>query len=182
MLPVGHIAYTWAAVVWLRSHGRAEDVDLRSAALASLLPDLVDKPLALTVLSGSGTSQGPSHALASQVLVTLAVAIFKRTWLPYALASNCHLVADRMWKYRRTLLFPFSRQLDRWKFMGTPAAMLGAYAEIATRPAILAVEAGGLFLLGWIVRRYGLCSRHAVMHLLRTGKLGAIHHASGARE
>jgi len=172
MFPLGHVAYTWAAVKWLQSRGKAQDVDYRGAALASMLPDLVDKPLSLTLLSDSGTSQGLSHTLLGQALLTLAAAHFKPEWLPYALISNSHLAADQMWKYPRTLFYPFSGRLDSWKFMGTPSAMLSAYAEIATRPAIIAVEALGIALLGWVVCKGRLHTREGLVRLLATGRLG----------
>ncbi len=172
MFPLGHVAYTWAAVTWLQSRGQARDLDYRGAALAAMLPDLVDKPLSLTVMSNSGTSQGLSHTLLGQALLTLAVARFKPGWLPYALISNSHLAADQMWKYPRTLFYPFSGQLDSWKFMGTPSAMLSAYAEIATRPAIVAVEALGVALLAWVVRKGRLQTKEGLVQLLATGKLG----------
>lgn len=171
MLPLGHVAYTWAGLTWLQSKERATDIDYRGAALAALLPDLVDKPLSLTLFSNSGTSQGPAHTLLGQVLLTLSFASLRRRWLPYALISNSHLVADQMWKYPRTLFFPLYGQLDSWKFMGTPRAMLSAYAEIATRPAIVAVEAVGLALLAWVIHRGQLHHRQKLRRLLLSGKV-----------
>lgn len=171
MLPLGHVAYTWAALALAQSHEKATDIDYRGAAVAALLPDLVDKPLSLTLLANSGTSQGPSHTLLGQFMLTLMVARLKPEWLPYALISNSHLLADQMWKYPSTLFFPFSGRLDSWKFMGTPAAMLDAYAEIVTRPAILAVEAVGLGLLAWVAHRGRLHRRGALRQLLVSGKL-----------
>ncbi len=189
MLPLGHIAYTWATLTWLQSHGQAQQTDFRAAALASLLPDLVDKPLSLTILSRSGTSQGPCHTLAGQALLTLAAAVFRPKWLPYAAVCNSHLLLDQMWKYPRTLFYPFSGQLDTWRFMGTPQAMLTAYAEIATRPSILALETAGLLLLGWVIRRGSLFQRQRLLHLLRTGEVarngppaGERAHSSSRRE
>ncbi len=173
MLPVGHIAYTWAALTWLQSRGRAGGVDYRGAAVAALLPDLIDKPLSLTLFSESGTSQGIAHTALAHALGTAVVARARPGWLPYALIANGHLVADQMWKYRRTLFFPFSGRLDSWQFMGTPAAMLTAYAEIVTRPAILAVEAVGLGLLAWVVRRAKLYRKSTLGRLLRSGRLDA---------
>ncbi len=171
MLPVGHVAYTWAALTWLQSRRRASDVDFRAAAVAALLPDLVDKPLSLTLLSDSGTSQGVGHTLLAQATLSLAVARLKPDWLPYALICNSHLLADQMWKYPRTLLFPFSGRLDSWQFMGSPSAMLAAYAEIVTRPAILIGEAIGLALLGWVAHRGRLYRRGPLARFLRTGSL-----------
>ena len=183
MLPLGHVAYTWAALAWLQSHRQGIDIDYRGAALAALLPDLIDKPLSLTLMSSSGTSQGVSHTLLGQALLTLAVARLRPRWLTYALISNSHLLADQMWKYPNTLLFPFSGRLDSWKFMGTPSAMLDAYADIVTRPAIVAVEAVGLALLGWLVRRGKLYRRGPLGRLLSTGKIAmptTPSHAQGA--
>ncbi|MFN2183769.1 MAG: metal-dependent hydrolase [Anaerolineae bacterium] len=171
MLPLGHVAYTWAALSYLQSKGCATNVDYRGAALAALLPDLIDKPLTLTVMSGSGTSQGPSHTLLGQALFTAVTARFKPRWLPYALIANAHLLADQMWKYPRTLLFPFSGRFDSWRFMGTPSAMLQAYTEIATRPAILAVEAVGLALFGWFVRRHRLYKKGLLKQFLLAGRI-----------
>ncbi len=171
MLPLGHVAYTWAALTWLQSHDWAAEVDYRGAAVAALLPDLVDKPLSLTLMSNSGTSQGLSHTLLGQALLTMAIARFKPRWLAYALLSNSHLLADQMWKYPRTLLFPLSGRLDSWTFMGTPSAMLDAYAEIVTRPAILAVEAVGLVLLAWVVRTGRLYDKSRLRRLLLTGRV-----------
>ena len=173
MLPLGHLAYTWGALTWLQSVGQAQDIDYRGAAVAALLPDLIDKPLSLTLLANSGTSQGPSHTLLGQTALTLAIACLKPGWLPYALITNSHLIADQMWKYPRTLLFPFLGQLDSWRFMGTPEAMLNAYAEIVTRPGIIAVEALGLVLLGWTVRKGQLHCGSSLKRLLLTGRLPA---------
>jgi hypothetical protein len=172
MLPIGHIAYTWAALSWLRSHEHATDVDYRGAAVAALLPDLIDKPLTLTLMSGSGTSQGPCHTLLGQVMLTTGTAQLKPEWLPYALVANSHLFLDQMWKYPRTLLFPFSGRFDSWRYMGTPSAMLDAYAEIATRPAILAAEVLGLVLLGFLVQRHRLYKKKMLKRFLLTGKPG----------
>jgi hypothetical protein len=169
MLPVGHLGYTWAALTWLQSHQYATGLDYRATAVAALLPDLVDKPLSLTLMADSGTSQGLSHTLLVHAVLTLTVARFKRDWLPYAVICNTHLLADQMWKYPRTLLFPFSGRLDTWKFMGTPAAMFSAYVEIATRPAIFAIEIVGLALLAWVARKGHLNRKSSFMQLLLTG-------------
>ena len=171
MLPLGHVAYTWAALAWLQTHEQATDIDYRGAAIAALLPDMIDKPLSLTLLSESGTSQGLSHTLVGQALLTLATARLRPEWLPYALICNSHLLADQMWRYPRTLLFPLSGQLDSWKFMGTPSAMLSAYAEIAARPGILAVEALGLALLVWVAGKGEWHRKSTLKRLLLTGRM-----------
>jgi hypothetical protein len=181
MLPIGHIAYTWAALTWLQSQGMVSDIDYRGAAAAALLPDLIDKPLSLTLLANSGTSQGMAHTLLGQALATLAIYRLKPEWMPYAVIANSHLVADQMWKYPRTLFFPFSGRLDSWKFMGSPSAMLSAYAEIATRPAIVAVEVVGLALLGWVIAKGRLNRKSGLKRLLLTGRIWAAQPGSSSR-
>jgi hypothetical protein len=181
MLPIGHIAYTWAALTWLQSQGMVSDIDYRGAAAAALLPDLIDKPLSLTLLANSGTSQGMAHTLLGQALVTLAIYRLKPEWMPYAVIANSHLVADQMWKYPRTLFFPFSGRLDSWKYMGSPSAMLSAYAEIATRPAIVAVEIVGLALLGWVIAKGRLNRKSGLKRLLLTGRIRTAEPGSSAR-
>lgn len=150
MLPLGHVAFTWATLTWLQRRGLARQVDYRAAAAAALLPDLIDKPISLTLLSHSGTTQGLAHTLLAHAAATLATARCKPAWLPYALLFNAHLAADQMWKYPRTLFYPFSGRLDSWRYVGSPTAMFRAYAEIITRPEILAVELAGLVLLAWV--------------------------------
>jgi hypothetical protein len=49
--------------------------------------------------------------------------------------------------------------------------MLGAYAEIATRPAIVAMEAVGLLLFGWVVRKGRLHRNPGLKQLLQIGHL-----------
>jgi hypothetical protein len=171
MLPIGHIAYAWATAAWLESHGYARDIDYRAAAIAALLPDIVDKPLSLTILSESGTSQGPAHTLVGQALLATAIVYADPKWLPYALISGSHLITDQMWKYPRTLLFPFSGKLDSWQYMGSPTAMLSAYAQIVRRPSIIAIELAGLGLLAWMMYRGRLWRRASLKRMLNRGKL-----------
>ncbi|MFC2031672.1 metal-dependent hydrolase [Chloroflexota bacterium] len=171
MLPLGHVAYTWSVLSLLQTHDYASQADYRGMVFAALLPDMIDKPLSLTVMSDSGTSQGLSHTLLAHAVVTLATACFRPHWLPYALAFNGHLIADQMWKYTDTLLFPFSGRLDSWQYMGSPGAMLSAYAEIATRPGILAVEAVGLALMSWFVKKHKLNRRRPMVRLMLTGQV-----------
>ena len=173
MLPLGHVAYTWAALLWLQSRDHAVGIDFRGAALAALIPDLVDKPLSLTLMADSGTSQGLAHTLVVHAAATGCLARAQSSLLPYAYIMNSHLAADQMWKYPRTLLYPFSREFDTWRFMGTPSAMLSAYAEIVTRPAILAVEVLGLLLLAWVFRKGRLYRRGPLLRLIRSGAIAS---------
>jgi len=173
MLPAGHIEYTWGALNLLqRKAGFFEDADYRVAALAALLPDLIDKPLSLLIFTDSKTSQGLAHTLLVHLLVSLIVLVWWRKGLVYALAFNGHLLADRIWLYPHTLFFPFlGWQFEPWRFMGSPEAMLDAYAEIVTYPLIITLESIGLVILAWLVVTYHLYRWENLMAFLVSGRL-----------
>ncbi len=172
MLPTGHIEYTWGALNLLQRKARLfEDADYRAVALAALLPDLVDKPLSLLVFTDSKTSQGLVHTLLVHLLVSLIVLIWWRRGFVYALAFNGHLLADRIWLYPRTLFFPFlGWQFELWRFMGSPEAMLNAYAEIVTYPTIIILESIGLMILAWLVATYHLYRWENLLAFLVSGR------------
>jgi len=173
MLPPGHIEYTWGALNLLqRKAGLFEDADYRVAALAALLPDLIDKPLSLLIFTDSKTSQGLAHTLLIHLLVSLIVLVWWRKGFVYALTFNGHLLADRIWLYPRTLFFPFlGWQFEPWRFMGSPEAMLDAYAEIVAYPLIITLESIGLVILAWLVVTYQLYRWKNLMAFLVSGRL-----------
>jgi hypothetical protein len=173
MLPPGHIEYTWGALDLLqRKAGLFDDADYRLAALAALLPDLIDKPLSLLIFTDSKTSQGLAHTLLIHLLVSLIVLVRWRKGFVYALAFNGHLLADRIWLYPRTLFFPFlGWQFEPWRFMGSPEAMLDAYAEIVAYPLIITLESIGLVILAWLVVTYQLYRWKNLMAFLVSGRL-----------
>jgi inner membrane protein len=173
VLPAGHIEYTWGVLNLLqRKAGLFENADYRIVALAALLPDLIDKPLSLLVFTDSKTSQGLAHSLLVHLLVSLIVLVWWRKGFVYALAFNGHLLADRIWLYPHTLFFPFlGWQFEPWRFMGSPEAMLNAYAEIVTYPLIIALESIGLVVLAWLVVTYHLYRWESLMAFLVSGRL-----------
>jgi hypothetical protein len=173
MLPAGHIEYTWGALNLLQRKARLfEDADYRVAALAALLPDLIDKPLSLLVFTDSKSSQGLAHTLLVHLLISLIIFVWWRKGFVYALAFNAHLLADRIWRYPRTLFFPFlGWQFEPWRFMGSPEAMLDAYAEVVTYPLIIALESIGLVILAWLVVTYHLYRWENLLAFLVSGRL-----------
>ncbi len=173
MLPVGHIAYTWAAFGLLQQRTSAfEKADYRLLAVAALLPDLIDKPLSLLVFTEARTSQGLAHTLLGHLLLLATVALLWRGGLAYALACNGHLLADQMWKHPHTLFFPLlGWQFESWRFMGSPGAMLSAYADIIFRPEVVVLEVIGLGLLVWLVMRHRLYTGGHLKRFLLSGRL-----------
>lgn len=83
-------------------------VDLRLLIIASMMPDIIDKPLALL---GFGNGRSITHTLLI-FLVVLCIGIFlyinnKKTWLlPIVIGMFTHLILDSMWSTPKTLFWP----------------------------------------------------------------------------
>ncbi|GEM_PF-300258 len=173
MFPVGHIAYSYGAVhVLSRCFAGRFDADYRWLALAALLPDVLDKPLALTVFRDSQTSQGLAHALVVHVIVAaIAWLLWRSRSLPYLLAFSGHLVLDQIWRHPATLFYPFMGwQFDPYKFMGTPQAMASVYWDIFLLPQIWIAEVVGLAVLAFFVVHYQLYRRPGLLCFVRSGR------------
>ena len=169
MLPTGHIEFTWAGLHLLQSRaGLFRSADYRWTALAALAPDLLDKPLALTLYRDTDAALFWGHNLWLHLAVwgvAGAWAAFRPgdrrgRWLavlPYLIAFSGHLAADRMWGFQESLLYPLGAGYwHPWVHVGEPGAMLSAYIEIIrTTPVLVAFELIGLGLLAWVARERG---------------------------
>ena len=129
-----------------------ERLDDRALIVGSMLPDIVDKPLALflapTLVGHSLRNYGHTLVFAVAILaVAIAlVALTKRQWpLTLAWASAGHLVLDMMWFSHQILFWPFitsdfsPRYIHEW----------GPHAD----PIYFGAEALGLIVICWIVFR-----------------------------
>jgi len=178
MLPSAHVEFTWAAANALQRSPlgrRWQDLDYRLLALAAILPDLIDKPLAIFALPDSHAALLYSHTLLLHLAVWGGASATKRVrrWLPYLLAFSGHLVADRMWGFGDTLLWPLrGRRFQQWKDVGSPSAFLKAYGDIIrNEPKLVAFEAIGLALLAWVIADRRLYRKRALGRFLRTGRV-----------
>jgi hypothetical protein len=181
MLPTGHVEFTWAGLHLLQSRlSWFREADARWVLLAALAPDLLDKPLALTVYKETEAALFWGHNLWLHLTVWGAAlgwaaaggrgAFRKRTVnsLPYLLAFSGHLVADRMWGFRESLLYPLGAGYwHPWVHVGEPEAMLSAYVDIIrSTPILVAFEVVGLALLTWVAHERGWA--RYVRNLLRS--------------
>jgi hypothetical protein len=171
MLPTGHVEFTWAALNAVqRKTGLFREADYRLVALAALAPDLLDKPLALTLYRDSNAALFWGHNVWLHLGVWLTAWAFasRRSrvrshqlpsssgfvrLLPYLLAFSCHLLGDRMWGFRESLFYPLGAGYwHPWVHVGEPAAMLAAYLDIVrTTPILVVFEVAGLALFCWFV-------------------------------
>lgn len=176
MLPSGHVALTWGLLNLVQRRWRAfAQADYRLVALAAVLPDLIDKPLAVFVFPKSKAALLYAHTfLAHLGAWGLAAALGRLPRaLPYLLAFSGHLVFDRIWKFPRTFLYPFrGNRFHPWRDMGSPKRFWQAYvAALSEYPYLTLAEAAGLVALAWLARDRKLTRRAALGRFLRTGRL-----------
>jgi hypothetical protein len=175
MLPSGHVELTWGLLNLAQRRWRAfAQADYRLAALAAVLPDLIDKPLAVFVFPNSKAALLYAHTLLAHLGawgVAAATGRLPRA-LPYLLAFSGHLLLDRIWKFPRTFLYPLrGNRFHAWRDMGSPKRFWQAYiAALGEYPYLTIAEVAGAFALAWLVRDRGLMRRAALARFLRTGR------------
>ncbi len=177
MLPLGHIAYAWGGLRLLQRRADIfEDADYRLVAVASMAPDLADKALVVTGLSKHRTGQVWAHTLFfCHLPVLLAAVLFRRRWLPYALAFNSHLVTDRMWRFPHTLFHPFfGRRFGDWRDLNSLKLMVEAYKEVLREDRLtIPLEMGGIAILVWLFVSGRIYRGGRFLGFLRRGRFPA---------
>jgi len=184
MLPTGHIEWTWAGVNLLqRSTGWFEDADYRVIALAVLMPDLIDKPLAWFVFPDANAALFFGHTLLLHGLVWGVVYASGRgrRWLPYLVAFSAHLIEDRMWGFTQTLLWPLRGWgWHPWQHVATPGEMLHAYLNVIVQePILIVLDVIGAGLLLWFMWDRKLFVKDRLLSFLRRGRPPADMHVAG---
>ncbi len=135
---------------------RDPKVDVRLLAFGALLPNLIDKPLALLAPQlGSDRLLGHSLVFSSAVMVAALLVTRRgrrrRAWMAVAIGAMIHLVLDGMWTAGQTFLWPFLG----WAF--APGPILEPWLNW---PLVAAQEAAGIAYLAVLWRRFGLSDRH----------------------
>ena len=178
MFVFGHVGLTWGGALLLARLARrpkpfAEPVatrrpsgagiDFRLVILGSMLPDIIDKPLGVFVLSDEvSTGRAFAHSLAFVSAIALAALLrpgtARRLLAPVILGAAAHLVFDRMWMQPKTLLWPLlGWRLERVDVSDWVERML---EQLFSDPYTYVSEAAGamlvVFLLAFLIRRGGL--------------------------
>ena len=140
--------------------------------MAAVLPDLLDKPLAVLVFPELKAGLLFSHAPLVHLVLWLCSAV-RPGLLPYTLALTGHIVADRIWFFGDTFWFPLRGfRFHQWQHIGDPRAFANAYKSLfRRRPDLYLYEVGALAVLAWFVVSAGLTSRRAWSKFVRGGKL-----------
>jgi hypothetical protein len=175
MMPPGHLAATWGVAVLLqRNNPRLARLDYRLLAVSAMLPDFIDKPLAIFIFTDSHSSQNIAHSFLLHVLVLTLTLLWWRQALPYTLAFNAHLLADHMWNHTETFWWPLFGWTVFWGYrpMNTPEDMLNVYLDIIIRyPHVWVIEVMAMAVLVWFVRRYQLYRWPMLKQFMCTGQL-----------
>ncbi|HRV92037.1 MAG TPA: metal-dependent hydrolase [Anaerolineae bacterium] len=175
MMPPGHIATTWAVALALqKKNSKLARLDYRGLAVASMLPDLIDKPLAVSVFTEAETSQLVAHSVLVHAVVLVGALLFRRKSLPYVLAFNGHLLLDRMWRHTESFWWPLFGWNVFWRFkaMNTPESMVSVYLDIITRyPRVWIVEIIAIATIMWVTIRHRLYRRNVFRTFLSSGSL-----------
>ncbi len=152
-------------LAWLVSYRNRAGVDFRLVLVGSVLPDLIDKPLAV-VLHLSGRMWAHSLLfLAAILLLSLWPALRGLRWVGFG--DAVHLLVDLIWQEPAVAL---------WPFLGVafPAGetSLGGYLQILlTDPYVQFGEIVGAIILLTAAGYYHLFSWPRLKRFLRDGRL-----------
>ncbi len=171
MMPPGHIALTWViSSLWPK-----KKLDYRGLAICAMLPDFLDKPMAWFIFTEAKTSQFISHALIPHTLL-LIITLFKYPRaLPYVLAFNGHLIADRMWKHTQGFWWPLYGWTTFWEHrsLNSPEKMMVFYLEILRYPKVWVVELIAIVFLVWFIMKHRLYEPKYLAQFIKTGQVCA---------
>lgn len=173
MVFFGHIGITlgggWAAQAAGRSNRRLAGIAPRTAAafdkgldlcwlvVGSMLPDIVDKPLALLLPHSpfhSGRTIGHSllFVLCLFVIGMLGRSGVRRAFLALSAGSLAHLLLDQMWTMPHSLLWPGLG----WGFESFNIGGLASHVirGLESNPAVYVPEAiGAVITLAFVIQR-----------------------------
>ncbi len=185
MLVFGHIGLTLGV-----ARALSREIDARWVAVASLLPDLIDKPLrymlAPAFTEGNTRTVGHSLTVLLVCMVLLAFPLRRiiRGARVVALVLPVHLLLDGMWvpDLRVSLLWPWAGSafppLHEVGVQGLVAHLLHDLAD----PVNLAGECGGLLVLVFLWHWCGLADAARRARLWHTGAFVPIRRGVTAEE
>ena len=174
MLVFGHIGLTLGV-----ARALSREIDARWVAVASLLPDLIDKPLryVLAPVFTHGNTRTVGHSLTVLLVCMALVALPLRHTIRkagiVALVLPVHWLLDGMWMpdMRVSLLWPWAGSafppLDE---VGVPGLWTHLMHDLSD-PVNVVGELGGLLVLGLLWRWCGLADAAQRARLWHTGAL-----------
>jgi inner membrane protein len=159
-------------IVWFVMRGNTR-IDYRVVALASLIPDLIDKPIG-RVFFRDGFENGRLFGHTLLLNAAFFCVLFfmrgrrKRQFTLIPLSSLLHLAEDGMWSEPRTFWWPlFGTDFPRLPSDGGFWSMF----DPTRHPGVFVQEGIGLLVIAWLLASHGLLNRAGIRSFLRTGRL-----------
>ncbi len=163
MLALAHTGLT-AGGAWLVSRSipvLGKRIDFRLLLLGSMLPDIIDKPLGIYLLSeqiGNGRIYGHTLLFLILLLITGVILYAKHdqaSLMVVAAGVLCHILLDQMWQNPQTLFWPLlGIHFERYE---SAEWLSGIIENLTTRPDVYIPEIIGaallIYLLFYLVRR-----------------------------
>jgi LexA-binding, inner membrane-associated putative hydrolase len=173
MLLFGHVGLTIGL-----ARALSREVDIRWVAVASMLPDIVDKPLRYVIAPAftQGNTRTVGHSLTVLCVSMLVVLLLRRTIRGagvIALVLPVHLFLDSMWlpDTRVSLLWPWAGHEFPPVYEGGLPGLRDHLMGGLSSPANLGGELGGMLVLGYLWRWCGLSSAERRVQVWKTGLL-----------
>jgi inner membrane protein len=161
-------------IVWFVLRGN-QRVDYRIVALASLIPDLIDKPIGRIIFK-SRFDSGRIYAHTLILNLALFCVLFfmrgriKRKFVLIPLSSLLHLAEDGVWSTPKGFWWPlFGTSFPKEPTSGGTFSFFSVFAQ----PAMIAQEAVGLAAILFLLGSHGLLDREGIKAFIRTGQLEA---------
>jgi hypothetical protein len=163
---------TTMLIVWFVMRGNPR-VDYRVVAVASLIPDIIDKPIGRLIFKSrfdSGRILG--HTLLLNVALFCVLFFMrgraKRQFVLVPISSLLHLAEDGMWSTPKVFWWPlFGSTFPKEPVSG------GTLAFLVPSAGILIQEVIGLAVMLWLFAAHGLLNREGIRSFLKTGHLEA---------
>ncbi|MFC2051628.1 metal-dependent hydrolase [Chloroflexota bacterium] len=148
-------------------------IDIRLLVIASLLPDIIDKPVGIYFLKEVISNvRIICHTLIFLILITaVGFYLYKRhsqtSLLGVSFGVFTHLVFDQMWLAPRTLFWPiYGITSDK---SGTTDWIINMLHALMTNPQVYIPELVGIALLAWFT--LALMQKRAVFCFLKYGQV-----------
>jgi len=163
-------------ISWLTS--LADRIDIRLLLIGSLLPDLIDKPIAWFFFRETFSNDRIfSHTLIFLIVIALSGLYLywnrNKTWLlVLSFGTLTHLILDAMWRTPRTLLWPlYGFSFVRYDLAAFNLSSLiqGIFHTLLTYPAICIPELVGLAVVIWFA--WLLTRRRTLYAFIRHGRV-----------
>ncbi len=155
-------------IVWFVMRGNPR-VDYRVVAVASLLPDFIDKPVGRIFFKERfGSGRLYAHTLLLNVALFCVLFFMrgraKRQFVLVPISSLLHLAEDGMWSKPRVFWWPFFG--SKFPIDHSPWSWSSYF-----RPGIIVQEVVGLLLLLWLFGSHGKLNREGLANFVKTGRL-----------